>query len=93
VLGRAHAGAQPFIPVIGVSIGTAVTPGIVEEAARWWPSLAALLLYIPVAHAIGYGLTGGSAARPRDELLRHDARRLRSRRSPWATARGRTRPI
>lgn len=46
-----------FIPVIGVSIGTAVTPGILGEAARWWPSLLALLVYIPAAHAIGYGLT------------------------------------
>ena len=46
-----------FIPVIGVSIGTAFTPGILEEARRWWPSLAALLLYIPVAHAVSYALT------------------------------------
>ena len=46
-----------FIPVIGVSIGTAFTPGILEEVPRWWPSIAALLLYIPIAHAIGYTLT------------------------------------
>ena len=46
-----------FIPVIGVSIGTAFTPGLLDEALRWWPSFAALLLYIPLAHALSYALT------------------------------------
>ena len=46
-----------FIPVIGVSIGTAFTPGILGDALRWWPSVAALLVYIPLAHAISYALT------------------------------------
>ena len=46
-----------FIPVIGVSIGTAFTPGILDEALRWWPSFAALLLYIPLAHVLSYALT------------------------------------
>ncbi len=46
-----------FVPVIGVSIGTAFTPGLLAEAARWWPSFAALLLFIPLAHALSYGLT------------------------------------
>jgi uncharacterized protein len=45
------------VPVIGVSIGTAVTPNVVAEAARWAPSIAALFLYIPLAHAIGYTVT------------------------------------
>jgi len=46
-----------FIPVIGVSIGTAITQGIFGDLGRWWPSFAALLLYVPLAHFIGYSLT------------------------------------
>ena len=46
-----------FIPVIGVSIGTAFAPGIFDDALRWWPSFAALVLFIPLAHAISYALT------------------------------------
>lgn len=42
-----------FIPVIGVSIGAAFTPGLFGQAAAWWPTLLALFLYIPLAHAIG----------------------------------------
>lgn len=57
VLGLPMPVRTAFVPVIGVSIGTAVTPGIVAEAARWGPSIAALLIYIPVAHAVGYVLT------------------------------------
>lgn len=41
-----------FVPVIGVSIGSAFTPDIVTEAVRWWPSLAALFLFIPAAHML-----------------------------------------
>ena len=43
-----------FIPVIGVSIGAAFTPDILTDLARWWPSLAALVLFIPAAHGIGF---------------------------------------
>jgi membrane AbrB-like protein len=46
-----------FVPVIGVSIGSAMTPEIFADLGRWWPSFAALLIYIPLAHAIGYALT------------------------------------
>lgn len=42
-----------FIPVIGVSIGGAFTPDVLTEAPRWWPSLLALLLYLPLSHGIG----------------------------------------
>ena len=66
-----------FVPVIGVSIGTAVTPGILEEATRWWPSVLALFVFIPIAHAVSYTLTrrlGGLDTR--HELLRHDAGRV-----------------
>ena len=57
VLGLPMPIRSSFIPVIGVSIGTAFTPGILDEALRWWPSFAALLLYIPLAHALSYALT------------------------------------
>jgi membrane AbrB-like protein len=46
-----------FVPVIGVSIGTAVTPTILDEAPHWWPSVLALFIFIPLAHAISYALT------------------------------------
>lgn len=39
-----------FVPVIGVSIGTSFTPDILADIGRWWPSLAALCVFIPVAH-------------------------------------------
>jgi len=42
------------IPVLGVSIGSAVGPGILADLARWWPGLVALLVVIPAAHLIGY---------------------------------------
>ncbi len=48
---------QGFVPVIGVSIGTAIAPGIFGDLGRWWPSFAALLLYIPLSHYVGYKLT------------------------------------
>ncbi len=43
-----------FVPVIGVSIGGAFTPEVVAEAAVWWPSLLALLIFLPVTHATAY---------------------------------------
>lgn len=42
------------IPVIGVSIGGAFHPGLFEKAADWWPSLLALVLFIPLAQGMGY---------------------------------------
>ncbi len=42
------------VPVIGVSIGGAFDPAILEQAGGWWPSLLALFLYIPSALGIGY---------------------------------------
>lgn len=45
---------QPFIPIIGVAIGGAFRPEIVQEAAQWWPSLVALALFIPAVHLLGY---------------------------------------
>ena len=43
-----------FVPVIGVSIGGAFTPQVIVEAAAWWPSLLALLVFLPVMHGVGY---------------------------------------
>ncbi|MEC7257304.1 MAG: AbrB family transcriptional regulator [Pseudomonadota bacterium] len=43
-----------FIPIIGLSIGAAFTPAVLEEARGWWPSLLALVVYIPLAHFVGY---------------------------------------
>jgi len=45
-----------FVPVIGVAIGGAFTPAVVAEAGTWWPSLLALLVFLPVAHAVAYGI-------------------------------------
>ena len=54
-----------FVPVIGVSIGAAFTPQVAGQALGWGPSLLALCLFVPVAHAVGYGIyrRGGLARR------------------------------
>ncbi|MDO9638941.1 MAG: AbrB family transcriptional regulator [Pseudotabrizicola sp.] len=43
-----------FVPVIGVAIGGAFTPQVAREALGWGPSLLALLVFVPVAHGLGY---------------------------------------
>jgi len=43
-----------FIPIIGVGIGGAFTPEIFRDAAGWWPSLLALLVFVPIAQFSGY---------------------------------------
>lgn len=43
-----------FVPVIGVSIGGAFTPAVLGQAGAWWPSLLALLLFLPLTHGVGY---------------------------------------
>ncbi|MEM0946371.1 MAG: AbrB family transcriptional regulator [Pseudomonadota bacterium] len=45
-----------FVPVIGVSIGAAVTPELAGALKSWLPSLLALLLYIPAAHALAFAM-------------------------------------
>lgn len=45
---------QLFIPVIGVAIGGAFRPELLQEAKAWWPSLLALCVFIPVVHFAGY---------------------------------------
>ncbi len=43
-----------FVPVIGVTIGGAFTPEVARAALGWGPSLAALFVFVPMAHALGY---------------------------------------
>ncbi len=43
-----------FVPVIGVAIGGAFTPEVAGQALGWGPSLLALCLFVPLAHAIGF---------------------------------------
>lgn len=43
-----------LIPVIGVAIGATFTPELVGQAVDWTWSLAALALYVPLAHRLGY---------------------------------------
>ncbi len=45
-----------FVPIIGVAIGGTVTPDLMGEIPRWWPSIAALILFIPIAHVTGFWL-------------------------------------
>lgn len=45
-----------FVPVIGVSIGGAFTPEVAQAALGWGPTLAALCVFVPLAHLAGYGL-------------------------------------
>ena len=56
-----------FVPVIGVSIGAAFTPAILSDFWRWWPSLLALIVFIPAVHMMCFralrrgGLDGPTA--------------------------------
>jgi membrane AbrB-like protein len=45
-----------FVPVIGIAIGGAFTPEVARAALGWGPSLAALFVFVPVAHVMGYAL-------------------------------------
>ncbi|WP_430465114.1 AbrB family transcriptional regulator [Tabrizicola sp.] len=45
-----------FVPVIGVAIGGAFTPEVARAALGWGPSLAALVVFVPVAHVVAYTL-------------------------------------
>lgn len=47
---------QGFVPIIGVSIGSAVTPAILTEAAGWWPSFLAVAVFIPAAHLMSFAI-------------------------------------
>lgn len=45
-----------FVPVIGVANGGSFTPDIAAQMPGWVPSLLALLIFLPLVHAIGYGI-------------------------------------
>ncbi len=45
-----------FVPVIGVSIGTAFTPEVLRESVAWWPTLLGLLAFVPIAHVLGFAI-------------------------------------
>lgn len=43
-----------FIPVIGVAIGSGFTPALLGDARQWLATAAAVLVFVPLAHAMGY---------------------------------------
>lgn len=45
-----------FVPVIGVAIGGAFTPEVARAALGWGPSLLALVVFVPLAHALAYAI-------------------------------------
>lgn len=55
-----------FVPVIGVAIGGAFTPDVARQALDWGPSLAALCLFVPVAHYLGYRIYRRGGLAPRE---------------------------
>lgn len=45
-----------LVPVIGVAIGASFPHDFIDQARQWWVTIAALFVFIPVAHALGYAL-------------------------------------
>jgi len=45
-----------LVPVIGVAIGASFPHDFLTQAKQWWVTIAALFVFIPVAHGVGYGL-------------------------------------
>ncbi len=45
-----------LVPVVGVAIGASFPEDFLTQAQRWWVTLAALVVFIPVAQALGYVL-------------------------------------
>lgn len=43
-----------LVPVLGVAIGASFPEDFFQQARHWWVTMAALLVFIPVAHLIGY---------------------------------------
>lgn len=44
------------IPIIGTGIGAGFTPAIVAEMPRWWTTILALVIFLPLLHYIVYRL-------------------------------------
>ena len=57
-----HAPAVPqkwryvLVPVVGVAIGAAVPPDILDQVGRWWITVLALLAFVPAAHALAFAV-------------------------------------
>lgn len=45
-----------LVPVVGVAIGAAVPPDVLSQIGRWWVSVLALVIFVPVAHLMAYQL-------------------------------------
>lgn len=59
---QTHAPAVPqkwrfvLVPIIGVAIGASFPQDFMDQARQWWVTIAALFIFIPVAHWVGYAL-------------------------------------
>lgn len=58
-----------FVPVIGVAIGGAFTPAVAAQALGWGPSLLALCLFVPLAHALGFLIYRRGGLGPKDAFF------------------------
>ena len=58
-----------FVPVIGVAIGGAFTPAVATQALGWGPSLLALCVFVPVAHAAGFLIYRRGGLGPKDAFF------------------------
>ncbi|MFB2531372.1 AbrB family transcriptional regulator [Paracoccus sp. p3-h83] len=54
-----------FVPVIGVSIGAAFTSDMIAAVPGWWPSILALVVFIPVVHWISFAIARALGLRDR----------------------------
>ncbi len=45
-----------FAPIIGTAIGATVTPEILDQAARWWPSLVAVGPFVVALQLMNYAV-------------------------------------
>lgn len=43
-----------LVPIIGTAIGASFPPDFAGQALHWWLTMAALVLFIPLAHGLGY---------------------------------------
>lgn len=43
-----------FVPIIGVSIVAAFRSDLLSQVADWWPTLVAVVVYVPLVHWLGY---------------------------------------
>ncbi|MEO1471483.1 MAG: AbrB family transcriptional regulator [Pseudomonadota bacterium] len=43
-----------LVPLVGVAIGGQVSPDLIDRLPGWWITLAALALFLPVIHLLGY---------------------------------------